>query len=155
QLFIDRAQTVKPDFQVTNQNAAAVAALCHGLEGIPLAIELAAARALVLTPAQMLRQLAHRFDFLVSRRRDGVERHQTLRAAMDWSCRLLAPEMQRLFAGLSVFRGGWTVEAAETVCEEPLALDYLAQLQECSLVSATENGEEMRFRMLETLREFG
>jgi predicted ATPase len=169
QLFIDRAQTVKPDFQVTSQNAASVAALCHRLEGIPLAIELAAARALVLTPAQMLRQLEHRFDFLVSRRRDGVERHQTLRAAIDWSYRLLAPEMQLFFAQLSVFRGGWTVEAAEVVCESgapegvgnseaqegELALDYLAQLQECSLVSVTENGEENRFRMLETLREFG
>src|SRR5207244_3504492 len=138
QLFIDRAQIVKPDFQVTNRNAAAVAELCNRLEGIPLALELAAARAQVLTPGQMLYQLAHRFEFLVSRKRDGAKRHQTLHAAMDWSYRLLTPELQRFFARLSVFRGGWTLEAAEAVCEEPLALDYLAQLRECSLVLAEE-----------------
>jgi predicted ATPase/DNA-binding SARP family transcriptional activator len=155
QLFIDRAQIVKPDFQVTNRNAAAVAELCNRLEGIPLALELAAARAQVLTPGQMLHQLAHRFEFLVSRKRDGAKRHQTLHAAMEWSYRLLQPELQRFFARLSVFRGGWTWEAAEAVCEEPLALDYLAQLRECSLVVAEEVGEETRFGMLETLREFG
>jgi tetratricopeptide (TPR) repeat protein len=154
QLYIDRAQAVKPDFQVTNQNAAAVAELCNRLEGIPLAIELAAARAQVLTPGQMLRQLAHRFDFLVSRRRDGAKRHQTLHAAMDWSYRLLPPELQRFFARLSGFRGGWSMAAAEAVCEEPLALDYLAQLRECSLVLVVDDGEETRFRMLDTLREF-
>jgi predicted ATPase/DNA-binding SARP family transcriptional activator len=154
QLFIDRAQAVKPDFQVTNQNAAAVAELCNRLEGSPLAIELAAARAQVLTPQQMLQQLSHRFNFLVSRRRDGAKRHQTLRAAVDWSYRLLPPELQRFFARLSVFRGGWSLEAAEAVCQEPMALDYLAQLRECSLVGAEEDAEEIRFRMLETLREF-
>jgi predicted ATPase/DNA-binding SARP family transcriptional activator len=168
-LFIDRAQAVKSDFQVTNKNAPAVAELCQRLEGIPLAIELAAARAQVLTPAQMLNQLARRFDFLVSRRRDGAKRHQTLHAAVDWSYRLLTPELQRFFARLSVFRGGWTVEAAEAVCEEGApadgadlaeatragpALDYLAQLRECSLVLAEEDGVEVRFRMLETLREY-
>src|SRR5262249_53248175 len=139
----------------TNRNAAAVAELCIRLEGIPLALELAAARAQVLTPGQMLRQLARRFEFLVSRKRDGAERHQTLHAAMDWSYRLLSPELQRFFARLSVFRGGWTLEPAEAVCNEPLALDALAQLRECSLVLAEEDGEETRFRMLETLREFG
>jgi predicted ATPase len=155
QLYIDRAQAVKPDFQVTNQNAAAVAELCNRLEGIPLALELAAARAQVLTPGQMLHQLAHRFEFLVSRRRDGAKRHQILHAALDWSYRLLPPELQRFFARLSVFRGGWSIEAAEAVSEEPLALDYLAQLRECSLVLAEEERDETRFRMLETLREFG
>jgi non-specific serine/threonine protein kinase len=157
QLFVDRAQAVKPDFQVTNANAPAVAELCDRLEGIPLAIELAAARAQVLTPAQMLAQLQNRFAFLVSRKRDVAERHRTLRAAIDWSFRLLSPELQRFFARLSVFRGGWTVEAAEQVCEEPLALDHLAVLRECSLVR-TDDGSgsnEIRFGMLETLREFG
>jgi predicted ATPase len=158
QLFIDRAQQVMPHFQVSNANAAAVAALVAGLEGIPLAIELAAARVQVLSPAQMLSQLSHRFDFLASRKRDSSERHRTLRAAVEWSYRLLSPELQRFFARLSVFHGGWSVEAAEAVCEEPLALDYLEQLRECSLVLAegadgTASGT-IRFRMLETLREF-
>src|SRR5439155_25047183 len=84
QLFVDRAQVARPDFQLTPGNAAAVAELCVRLEGIPLAIELAAARAQVLTPAQMAKQLEHRFAFLVSRRRDVDERHRTLWAAIDW-----------------------------------------------------------------------
>jgi predicted ATPase/DNA-binding SARP family transcriptional activator len=154
-LFVDRAQAVMPYFQVTNSNAPAVAELCHRLEGIPLAIELAAARALVMTPAQMLSQLEQRFAFLVSRRRDMSERHRTLRATVEWSYRLLPPELQRFFARLSVFRDGWVVEAAEAVCEEPLALDYLAQLRECSLVLTEENGLAIRFRLLEMLREYG
>lgn len=157
-LFVDRAQAVKPDFQVTPGNAAAVAALCERLEGIPLGLELAAARAQVLTPAQMLTQLERRFDFLVSRRRDTALRHRTLRAAVDWSYQLLAPELQAFFASLSVFQGGWTLEAVEEICQEPLSLDYLEQLRECSLVVAEESGEgstaEMRYRLLETLREY-
>lgn len=154
QLFLDRAQAVRPDFQVTRANAAAVAELCRRLEGIPLALELAAARAQVLTPAQMLRQLEHRLDFLVSRRRDTLTRHRTLRAAIDWGYQLLSPELQRFFARLTVFKGGWSLEAAELVCEEPLALDYLAQLRECSLILTEEASHEFRFRMLETLWEF-
>lgn len=154
QLFVDRAQAVRPDFQVTDRNAAAIAELCCRLEGIPLAIELAAARAKVLTPAQMLAQLERRFDFLVSRKRDATERHRSLWAAVEWSYRLLSPDLRRFFARLSVFRGGWTVEAAQEVCEEPLALDYLEYLQEGSLVLAEETEEGMRFRMLETLREY-
>jgi predicted ATPase/DNA-binding SARP family transcriptional activator len=153
QLFLDRAQAVRPDFQVTAANASAVAAVCHRLEGMPLALVLAAARAQVLTPAQMLARLADRYDFLVSRQRDATARHRSLRAAIDWSYRLLSPEVQRFFAQLSVFRGGWTLNAAETVCEEPLALDYLEQLRECSLV-VVEQGEGGRCRQLETLREY-
>lgn len=155
QLFVDRAQASKPDFQVTQGNSAAIAQLCDRLEGIPLALALAAGRAQVMTPKQMLSQLEHRFDFLVSRRRDAIERHRTLQAAIAWSYRLLSPEVRRFFVQLSVFRGGWTIEAAAAVCEEPLALDYLAQLQECSLIRAEESADGMRFRMLETLREFG
>ncbi len=177
QLFVDRAQAVRPDFQVTKRNASAVAALCQCLEGIPLALELAAARAQVLAPSQMLAQLTRRFDFLVSRRRDLPERHRTLRAAIDWSYRLLSPELKRLFAYLSVFRGGWMLEAAEAVAADAETrghgdtgtiaapprrsvtastdvLDDLALLRACSLIVAEESDSEMRFRMLETLREY-
>jgi predicted ATPase/DNA-binding SARP family transcriptional activator len=154
QLFVDRAQAVRPDFQVTAGNAPAVAALCHRLEGIPLALVLAAARAQVLTPAQMLAHTEKRFDFLVSRQRDAASRHRTLRAAIDWSYRLLSPELQQFFARLSVFRGGWTLEAAEAVCEAPDALGNLEQLRECSLVVVEEQGSEARYRLLETLREY-
>jgi class 3 adenylate cyclase len=104
-LFIDRAQTAQSDFQINNTNAPAVAELVSRLEGIPLAIELAAARAQVLSPAQMLQQLSHRLDTLASRKRDVSERQRTLRGAIDWSYRLLSPQLQQFFTCLSVFRG--------------------------------------------------
>lgn len=154
QLFVDRAQSSKPDFQVTQGNSTAIAQLCNRLEGIPLALVLAAGRAQVMTPKQMLSQLENRFDFLVSRKRDATERHRTLHSAIEWSYRLLSPELRRFFTKLSVFRGGWNVEAAAAVCEEPSALDYLAQLRECSLIRTMESDEEMRYTMLETIREF-
>lgn len=153
-LFVDRAQQARPDFRISSRNAPAVAELCDRLEGIPLAIELAAARALVLSPSQMLAQLGNRFEFLVSRKRGIAERQRTLLATVDWSYRLLAPNVQSFFKQLFVFRGGWTFEAAEAVCEEPLALDMLAQLRECSLVTTVEIEGGFRFRMLETLREY-
>jgi predicted ATPase/DNA-binding SARP family transcriptional activator len=161
QLFVDRAQSVKPDFQLTQSNAGALAQLCASLEGIPLALELAATRVQVLSVPQMLSQLDRRFDLLVSRRRDLDARHRTLRATIDWSYHLLSEDLQRFFRRLSVFRGTWTLAAAETVCDEPLALDTLAQLKENSLIMSeewtlTEEGAaEIRFRMLETLREYG
>jgi predicted ATPase/DNA-binding SARP family transcriptional activator len=173
QLFVDRAQAVRPEFQLTIGNATAVAKLCQRLEGLPLAIELAAARAAVLTPEQMLKHLEQRegarWAMLVGRQRAADPRHHSLRAALDWSYQLLTPELQRFFARLSVFRGGWTAEAAEAVCEEPRALEYLEQVRGCSLVQATETaggirsfGEHpgcgevvMRFHLLETLREYG
>jgi hypothetical protein len=120
-LFMDRAQQIRTDFQVTHKNAAAVAELCGKLEGIPLALELAAARIRVMTPGQMLSLMQQRFDLLVSRKQDAIERHQSLQAAVEWSYQLLSPELRDFFAQLSVFRGGWTLEAAEVVCEEPLA----------------------------------
>lgn len=159
-LFLDRARHVRPDFQITPRNAADVAALCVRLEGLPLALELAAARTQTLTPAQMLRQLDRRFDFLVSRPRDAFHRHRSLRAAVDWSYRLLSPERQRLFGCLSVFRGGWTLESAGAVCalgeDSAGVLDGLEQLCVSSLVVADEPaaGRQIRFRMLETLREY-
>jgi predicted ATPase len=157
QLFVDRAQSARPDFQVTARNAEAVAELCNRLEGIPLAVELAAARTRALTPAQMLAHMGDRFALLVSRRRGVPDRHRTLWAAIDWSYQLLAPELRRFFARLSIFRGGWTAEAAQAVCRESRAAEYLERLVEASLVSA-EPGDEalgMRFAMFETLREYG
>lgn len=155
-LFVDRAQAVRADFRVTDNNAIAVRELCRRLEGIPLAIELAASRVQVLTPAQLLAQLSHRLDFLVRRGRGGVERHRTLRTAIDWSFRLLSSDVQRFFASLSVFHSGWYWEDAEAVSGEPMALDYLALLRECSLVRVTEeeDGLSLRFSFLETIREF-
>jgi len=154
QLFLDRAQAVRPDFQITASNAADVAALCIDLEGLPLAIELAAARAKALTPAQIRERLSERFEILATRRMDKGARHRSLWAAIDWSYHLLPPALQQFFARLSIFRGGWTLEAAEAVCEEPLALDYLAQLQGHSLITAEESTPELHFRMLESLREY-
>jgi predicted ATPase/DNA-binding SARP family transcriptional activator len=221
QLFVDRAQAARPDFQVTKANAAAVAALCQRLEGLPLALELAAARAGVLTPAQMVARLSRRFDLLARRGGEADPRHRSLRAALDWSHRLLPLELQRFFASLSVFRGGFTLAAVEAVCGDCgfgsgagaiqnatseirnfTVLESLQQLRECSLLLAEETSgisghgaaessaggrpvlrrqtdvsrrmsdasgddtrpldrapapceAEMRYRLLETLREYG
>ena len=163
-LFVARAQAVRPEFQITPRNAAEVAALCRELEGIPLAIELVAARARMLTPAQMRARLAERFDLLSSRRAaDRADRHGSLWAALDWSYHLLSPGLRRLFAHLSVFRGGWTLEAAAGVAggedggtsdpADALA-DSLALLRAHSLIHAAESSEAIRFGMLETVRAF-
>ncbi len=154
-LFVDRAQAGRPDFQTTAGNAGAVAALCRTLEGIPLALELAAARIPALTPAQINDRLQNRFELLINRRGDKGGRHRSLWAALSWSVDLLSPDLQRFFSRLSVFRGGWTVEAAQSVCEASQALEYLTQLRERSLTVIDETRGEMRFRLLETLREFG
>src|SRR5205085_881319 len=100
QLFVDRARAIRPDFEVTDGNAKAIAGLCERLEGIPLAIELAATRCQVMTPLQIVGRLAHRLDFLVSRRKELDPHHQTLRAAIDWSYWLLSRDLQRFFARL-------------------------------------------------------
>jgi predicted ATPase/DNA-binding SARP family transcriptional activator/uncharacterized protein HemY len=155
QLFLDRAQATSLDFALTEQNAGAVGALCRRLEGLPLAIELAAARAGVLSPGQILSQLERGLGVLASRQADVAERHRSLRGTVEWSYRLLDSTLQEFFVGLSVFRGGFSLEAAEAVSEEELALDYMEQLRECSLVLTEEPGAGMRFRLLETLREYG
>ncbi len=155
QLFTDRAQAVRPDFQLTRSNAAAVADLCRKLEGLPLAIELVAARSQSLTLAQMADRLEQRFELLTSRRGDKGGRHRSLWTAIAWSHDLLPPPLQQFFLRLSVFRGGCTVEAAQAVCEEPQALEFLTQLRERSLIVLEETKTEMRFRLLESLREFG
>lgn len=158
QLFVSRAQHARADFQLTGRNAATVAALCDRLEGIPLAIELAAGWADTLTPAQMLSRLEHRFDLLVARRRDISPRHRTLRATVESSFQMLPESAQQLFADLAVFRGGWTLESAEKVTGDADLLDNLTILRERSLVAARQESEEeesgLRFTMLETLREF-
>ena len=156
QLYVDRAQAVRPDFQVTVRNADAVGALCDRLEGLPLALELAAAWTGVLTPAQALARLDEHSSALVSRKTDQVKRHRTMHAAIAWSFDLLPPDLRDFWTRLSVFRGGWTAEAAETVCAQPGTLEALQRLRERSLILAEEvdEGASMRFRMLESLREF-
>ncbi len=158
QLFLDRAQAARPDFQITASNKEAVYALCRGLEGLPLALELAAARIRAMTPAQMLAHLSQRFDLLVNRRAGKDARHRSLRATLEWSVQMLSPTARRFFARLSVFAGGWTLEAAQDICDAPDALELLEQLRDDSLLiaeAAGEGGEQaVRFRFLETVREF-
>jgi predicted ATPase/DNA-binding SARP family transcriptional activator len=154
QLFVDRAKAARAEFRLTAENAGEVAVLCDRLEGLPLAIELAAAWSGMLTPGQMVSRLERRFELLVSMRRDLPARHRTLWATLEWSYRLLSPELQRFFARLAVFRRGWSLEAAEAVCGAPQALAYLRQLRESSLVVAEEAGGAMRCYLLETVRQF-
>ncbi|MBC8104510.1 MAG: tetratricopeptide repeat protein [Cytophagales bacterium] len=170
QLFVDRAQAVRPLFQLTAANAPTLIALCRHLEGLPLAIELCAAWSGILTPAQMRKQVEDRFALLVSRHEDLPDRHRTLRATIEYSYAQLPPDLKQAFVQLSVFRGGWTLEAAAALLEaSPPArtLDALSRLRERSLIFAEEASEkasekaldeaespEMRYRMLETLREF-
>ena len=159
-LFAERAAAVKPDFAVTAENAAAVAAVVRRLDGIALAIELAAARIAAMTPAELARRLQRSFAVLAAGRRGAVAHHQTLRATIDWSYQLLAEPEQRLLARLSVFAGGCTLEAAETVCsgegiDPDTVFELLARLVARSLVVTEEHGPETRYRLLETIREYG
>ncbi len=160
-LFLERARAAQADFQLTAANAHTVAAICTRLEGLPLAVELAAARIKLLPPQALLRRLEHRLDVLTSGAQDLPTRQQTLRNTLQWSYDLLTAEEQRLFRWLSVFVGGFTLEAATAVChsrgDPPLdMLTGVASLLDKSLLLQTEQeGEEPRFRMLETLREFG
>ena len=160
-LFIARAQAVKPEFQVTNANAPAVAEICVRLDGLPLAIELAAARSKVLPPLALLARLGQRFTLLTSGAQDIPARQQTLRNTIAWSYDLLDAGEQRLFRRLSVFVGGATQEAIEvlytTLGDEPgLVLDGISSLIDKSLLRQTEQeAKEPRFVMLETMREYG
>jgi predicted ATPase/tRNA A-37 threonylcarbamoyl transferase component Bud32 len=160
-LFVQRATAVKPDFSLTVQNADAIVQICRRLDGLPLAIELAAARIKVLPPAGLLARIASRLELLTGGARDLPERQQTLRRAIDWSHDLLTPAEQKLFRRLSVFVGGCTLEAAEAVCnaQEDLGievLDCVTSLVDKSLLSQMGPGDaEPRFIMLETIREYG
>jgi predicted ATPase/class 3 adenylate cyclase/DNA-binding CsgD family transcriptional regulator len=157
-LFVDRALAVQPAFRVTDANAPAVARVCARLDGIPLALELAAAHVRVLPVEQLLGRLEDRFRLLTGGSRTALERHQTLRAAVDWSYALLDARERRLFARLSVFAGGFTLEAAEQVGAgaAPLdVLDLLTRLVDKSLVVAEEQLDgTARYRLLETLRQY-
>ena len=159
-LFAERAAAVKPGFQVTGQNAAAVATVARRLDGIALAVELAAARVPAMTPAELARRLERSFAVLAADRRGAGARHQTLRATIDWSFQLLAGPEQALLARLAVFAGGATLEAAETVCggegiDPDAVFELLAALVARSLVVAEEHGPHTRYRLLETIRQYG
>jgi predicted ATPase/class 3 adenylate cyclase len=154
-LFVERAQAIRPDFELTEANGSAVAAICRALDGLPLAIELAAARVVLFPPAALLARLGQRLELLTGGARDRPERHQTLRATLDWSYDLLSESRRRLFARLGVFAGGWTLDAAEAVCGEGLdTLDGLGSLIDKSLVRLEGSDEQPRFAMLETIREY-
>jgi len=157
-LFIERAATAKPDFVLTRDNASFVAQICHRLDGIPLAIELAASRVKVLTPEQIAARLDDRFRLLTGGSRTALPRQQTLRAMIDWSYSLLSEEEKTLFRRLAVFVGGWTLEAAESVCGEERdgfdILDLLTRLVDKSLVFLEESLDDMRYHRLETIRQY-
>jgi predicted ATPase len=154
QLFVDRARAVNPNFKLTDGNASSIAQICHRLDGIPLAIELAAARVKVLSPEQIAARLDDRFRLLVGGSRTALPRQQTLRALIDWSYDLLSDEEKRLLQYASVFVGGWTLDALEAVADDPNTLELLEQLVNKSLVITEERESEMRYFMLETIRQY-
>ena len=159
-LFVERAAAVKPSFALTAQNAPSVAQICYRLDGIPLALELAAARAKVLPVEEIANRLDDCFRLLSAGSRTAMPRHRTLHATMDWSHELLPEEEQILFRRLSVFAGGFTLDAAESVCageglERDAVLDLLSHLVDKSLVRMREESGEARYRLLETIRQYG
>ncbi|MCA1596217.1 MAG: tetratricopeptide repeat protein [Chloroflexi bacterium] len=162
QMFVDRAQAARPDFQLTARNASQVLALYRHLEGMPLSIELAAAWSMAFTPGQILERLSQSSSLLARRRGDKTSRRRSLEATIDWSYRLLPPDLQQFFQGLCVFRGGITVEAALAVFESDAwpspgstrILDWLVQLRERSLLVTSEHEGELRFQLFESIREF-
>jgi predicted ATPase/class 3 adenylate cyclase len=158
-LFIARARSVKPGFQVNNENAPAVAAICSRLRGMPLAIELAAARVKLLSPDAILARLEHQLGILAAGSRDLPERQQTLRGAIAWSYDILDEPCRRLLERLSVFEGEVELDAAESVCGPSSELgqevvDGLLSLADQSLIRAIESEDQPRFEMLDTIREF-
>jgi predicted ATPase/class 3 adenylate cyclase/Tfp pilus assembly protein PilF len=160
-LFIERALAVNPSFRVNNENAPALAQICHQLDGIPLAIELAAVRIKVLTVEKIFEKLDDRFRLLTGGKRNALPRQQTLKALIDWSYDLLSEKEKILWSRLSVFSGGWTLEAAEEICsdnnniiiEMSEVIDLLSSLTEKSIVIF--NDKKNRFTMLETIRQYG
>lgn len=158
-LFVERATAARPDFRVTDQNAPAIIEVCRRLDGIPLALELAATRVRLLSVEQIAVRLDDRFLLLVGGGRTAPPRQQTLRATLDWSYALLADADRHLFNRLSVFVGGWTLEAAEAICagaglEAQDVLDRLGHLVDQSLAVADEQAGHVRYRLLETMRRY-
>lgn len=156
-LFVERAQSASKSFELTPGNAAAVAQLCRRLDGLPLAIELAAANARTFTPEQTLAQLQ---NDLLDAKRNTPGRHQTLREAIDWSYSLLDAREQRVFQRLSVFAGDFSLEAAEAVCssadvDAADVLDLIAVLVDKSLLAVRDQADEARYHLLETIRQYG
>lgn len=159
-LFVDRTCHHQPGFKLTKENALAVAQVCHRLDGVPLAIELAAARTRVLSVSEIEARLDDRFQLLTGGSQILLPRHQTLQATIDWSYRLLLPLEQVLWRRLAIFAGGFTLDAAESVCTDEvlpshLLLDLLGRLIDKSIVVATEEGLTRRYHLLETIRQFG
>jgi len=158
-LFVERASAANPNFQLTDENASSVAQICLRLDGIPLALELAAARVRVLSVEQIAERLDDRFRLLTGGSRTALPRQQTLRALIDWSYDLLTESEKALFRRLAVFVGGWTLEAAEAVCagdefESYEVLDLLTEIVDKSLVQVNESGETIRYKRLETIRQY-
>jgi predicted ATPase/class 3 adenylate cyclase len=158
-LFIDRAALANPHFTMTKDNAPVITQTCHRLDGIPLALELAAARLKALSVEQIAARLDDRFRLLTGGARTALPRQQTLRALIDWSYNLLSEKEKTLFRRLTVFVGGWTLEAAEAVCsDESIAsfetLDSLSSLVDKSLITMQEVAGEARYRRLETIRQY-
>jgi hypothetical protein len=155
-LFVERAVASDPGFELSEQNASSVVEICRRLDGIPLAIELAAARARTIDPAEIAARLDERFGLLKASRRGGDPRHRTMEDAISWSYDLLAPEEQELFNALAVFAGPFDLASAESTCHSGDALDLLTRLVERSMVSVRRPaGGGTRYELLETLREYG
>ena len=159
-LFVERALAADASFVLSEDNVRGVVRLCRRLDGVPLALELAAARVSVMSPAELATALDHRFEVLSGGRRGAVKRQQTLRATIDWSYDLLSPTQQRLLARLAVFAGGCTRAAAEVICAgDPIeghsVFGLMTELVERSLVVAERDRLESRYRLLETIREYG
>jgi predicted ATPase len=156
QLFVERAKAVQSHFTLTNANASSVAQICQRLDGIPLALELAAARTAVFSPEEIAARLDDRFNLLTGGSRAALEHHQTLQALIDWSYDLLSNDERTLLRHLSVFLGGWTLEAVEAVCSELDVLNLLPQLVHKSLVMADTDAQESstRYHLLETIRQY-
>jgi predicted ATPase/class 3 adenylate cyclase len=158
ELFVDRARSADERFEITDDNAPYVAEICRNLDGIPLAVELAAARVKLLSPRQLTERLTERFRVLTGGDRSALPRHQALRATIDWSYELLDEPGRALFRRLAIFAGGWTLEAAAAICaassDDWEVLEALGSLVDKSLVVVDSSGEERRYRFLSSIREY-